>query len=159
MSEANLPNDPQTNETSASDVSPETKAMVEDQLTQESDEIKYHVTALIEAIKKQTQSQIETTGDVTREVYVSAMRQAQETLKKTGFVLDDQWNSIENSVSGVENMASKNWDVMMKDFQKWGDRMDRAFNAAWEILTEDNDDDDDSGNGVVSSKPTEVLID
>ncbi|MGB0564570.1 MAG: hypothetical protein ACPGVO_22635 [Spirulinaceae cyanobacterium] len=167
MSEANLPNDPQAKIPPAEDlpkippadgVSPDTKAIVDEQLPQESDEIKELVTALIEAIKKRTQNQLETAGDVTRDVYVGTLRQAQETLKKTGLVLDDQWNSIETSVSGVENIASKNWDVMLKDFQKWGDRVDRAFSAAWEILTEDHDDND-SGNGGAPSKPTEVTID
>ncbi|MEM8640775.1 MAG: hypothetical protein AAGG51_18440 [Cyanobacteria bacterium P01_G01_bin.54] len=158
MSEANFSNDPQPQETAASDVSPDTKAIVDEKLPQESDEVKELVTALIEAIKKRTQTQLETAGDVTRDVYVSTLRQAQETLKKTGLVLDDQWNSIESSVSGVEDIASKNWDVMLKDFKKWGDRVDRAFNAAWQILTEDNDDDD-SGNGEAANKPTEVVID
>ncbi|NEO86512.1 MAG: hypothetical protein F6J87_19965 [Spirulina sp. SIO3F2] len=161
MSEANLPNDPQPNETPASDVSPETKAIVDEKLPQESDEIKQHLMALIDAVKRQTQTQLETAGDVTRDVYVNTMRQAQETLKNSGLVLDDQWNSIESSVSGIESLASKNFDVVFKDFQKWGDRMDRAFNAAWQILTEDHDDNGNGGSGEskAEEKPTEVKID
>lgn len=160
MSDANLSNDPKPNETPATDVSPETKAIVDEKLPQESDEIKQHLMALIDAIKRQTQTQMEAAGDVTRDVYVNTMRQAQETLKQSGLVLDDQWNSIESSVSGIESLASKNFDVVFKDFQKWGDRMDRAFNAAWEILTEDQDNGNGgSGGSKADAKPTEVKID
>lgn len=157
--EVNLPNDPQT-ETPASDVSPETKALVDEKLPAESDEIKYHLTALIDAIKKQAQTQIESAGDSTREVYVSAMRQAQETLKRTGIVLDDQRSNIDSYVTNVEDIASQNWENLLQDFQKWGDRVDRAFNAAWRILTEDHKNDPpDSGHEATDQAPTEVEID
>lgn len=136
MSEANFSQDTQPMESSASDVSPETKALVEDKMPQESDEIKYHVMALIEAIKKQAQTQIETAGDMTRDVYVTAMRQAQDTLKNTGLLLDDQRENLDHSIEGLENTAAKNWELLVSDMQKFGDRVDRAVNAAWQILTE-----------------------
>ncbi|WP_272120591.1 MULTISPECIES: hypothetical protein [Spirulina] len=136
MSEANFSQDTQPMESSASDVSPETKALVEDKMPQESDEIKHHVMALIDAIKKQAQTQIEAAGDVTRDVYVTAMRQAQDTLKNTGLLLDDQRENLDHSIEGLENTAAKNWELLVNDMQKFGDRVDRAVNAAWQILTE-----------------------
>ncbi|TVQ59717.1 MAG: hypothetical protein EA366_04450 [Spirulina sp. DLM2.Bin59] len=134
MSEADL----QTNtpDTTTSEVSAETKALVEDNMPQESDEIKHHVMALIEAIKKQSQSQIETAGDMTREVYVSAMRQAQETLKNTGLLLDNQRETLDSSISSLEDTAAQKWEEIVSDMQKFGDRLDRAVNTAWQILTE-----------------------
>ncbi len=134
MSEADLQTN--TRETTTSEVSAETKALVEDNMPQESDEIKYHVMALIEAIKKQSQSQIETAGDMTREVYVSAMRQAQETLKNTGLLLEHQRENLDGSISSLEDTAAQKWEEIVSDMQKFGDRFDRAVNTAWQILTE-----------------------
>ncbi|MEA5420807.1 hypothetical protein VB712_16360 [Spirulina sp. CCNP1310] len=135
MSEADFHNNAPTPET-ATEVSAETKALVEDNMPQESDEIKHHVMALIEAIKKQSQSQIETAGDMTREVYVNAMRQAQETLKNTGLLLDNQRETLDSSISSLEDTATQKWEAIVSDMQKFGDRLDRAVNTAWQILTE-----------------------
>jgi len=134
MSEADFHNNAPTSETA--EVSAETKALVEDNMPQESDEIKHHVMALIEAIKKQSQSQIETAGDMTREVYVNAMRQAQETLKNTGLLLDNQRETLDSSISSLEDTATQKWEAIVSDMQKFGDRLDRAVNTAWQILTE-----------------------
>ncbi|WP_017303109.1 hypothetical protein [Spirulina subsalsa] len=131
-----------TNETSpnsdssSSSVSEETKALVERKMSGESDEVRYHMMALIEAIKKQSQSQIESTGEMTRETYVTAMRQAQDTLQKLGGFFDEQRETMEKSVSAMEDTANKNWEMLLSDMKAWGDRMDRAVDAAWKILTE-----------------------
>ncbi|MCW6037266.1 hypothetical protein K4A83_13440 [Spirulina subsalsa FACHB-351] len=133
-----------TNETSpnsdssSSSVSEETKALVEQKMGGESDEVRYHMMALIEAIKKQSQAQIESTGEMTRETYVTAMRQAQDTLQKLGGFFDEQRESMEKSVSAVEDTANKNWEMLLSDMKTWGDRVDRAVDAAWKILTESN---------------------
>ncbi|MEM9540636.1 MAG: hypothetical protein AAGA60_14175 [Cyanobacteria bacterium P01_E01_bin.42] len=136
MSESNANNEAQQPETSAVEVSEETKALVENKMPEESDEIKYHTMALIEAIKKQAQASLESAGEIGRENYVNTMRQAQSTLKNTGLLFDEQWESLESTIQGVEDTATKNWESLLGDIKKWGDRVDRAVNEAWKILTE-----------------------
>lgn len=138
MSEANepTPNEPTPNETVRPEVSPETQALVERQLPGESDEVKYHMMALVEAIKKRAESQIESTGDMTREAYVEAMRQAQSSFNKTGEFFDEQRQALEKSIADIEDRTTKTWDTLLDDAKKVGNRFERAVNAAWQILTE-----------------------
>lgn len=136
MSESNANNDAQQPETPTVEVSEETKALVENKMPEESDEIKYHTMALIEAIKKQAQESLESAGEIGRENYVNTMRQAQTTLKNTGLLFDEQWDSLETTIQGLEDTATKNWESLLSDMKKWGDRVDRAVNEAWKILTE-----------------------
>ncbi|NJO20341.1 MAG: hypothetical protein HC838_10300 [Spirulinaceae cyanobacterium RM2_2_10] len=117
-------------------ISPETRSLVEQRLPEESDEVKYHMMALIDAIKRRAETEINSAGDITRDGYVTAMRQAQETLQKTGDFFNEQRASLEDSIADVEDLATKRWETLLADAQKVGNRLDRAVNAAWKILTE-----------------------
>lgn len=117
-------------------VSPETRALVERSLPGESDEVQYHAMALIEAIKKRAETQMQATGDMTRENYISAMRQAQSTLETTGSFFTEQRHTLATTLSQIEDQANKNWETLISDVQKVGNRIDRAINAAWQVLTE-----------------------
>ncbi|MBP0018553.1 MAG: hypothetical protein J7647_13510 [Cyanobacteria bacterium SBLK] len=136
MSESNANNEAQQPETQTVEVSEETKTLVENKMPEESDEIKYHTMALIEAIKKQAQASLESAGEIGRDNYVNTMRQAQTTLKNTGLLFDEQWESLDKTIQGLEDTATKNWESLLSDMKKWGDRVDRAVNEAWKILSE-----------------------
>ncbi len=141
----NTPDDPkdtaivppsEVKETAITPVSEETKALVEEKMGDESDEVKEKMGELIEAIKKQAESQIEVAGDMTRETYVDAMTQAQETLRKTEKFFEGQKNSVEKSLAELTNEATENWEVFVDEMQKMGKRIDKAVNAAWKAFTE-----------------------
>ncbi len=150
MSDANTPPETSTPESStgtgrdSSAVSPETRSMVEQRMPEESDEIKHHMTALIDAIKRRAETQMNSAEDISRDAYVTAMRQAQDTLQKTGDFFEEQRSSLEQSIAGIEDTATKNWETLLADVQKVGDRFDRAIHAAWTILTEQEQSDSDS---------------
>ncbi|MEA5471863.1 hypothetical protein [Spirulina sp. 06S082] len=144
MSESNPNSEATQPETPPVEVSAETKALVETKMPDESDEIKHHTMALIEAIKKQAQSSLESAGEIGRENYVNTMRQTQTTLKNTGLLFDEQWESLEKTIAGLEDTATKNWEFLLNDMKKWGDRLDRAVNEAWKILTEPEESEEDS---------------
>ena len=131
MTETHSPNDP-TQEAASS----ETKALVDQRMAGETDEVRYHMTALIEAIKKQAETQVESTGNIAREAYVEAIRQAQGTLEKTGSFFNDQSDALGKTVTEVEDQATDRWENLLADMQKVGNRLDRAVNAAWTALTE-----------------------
>ncbi|MGK7927065.1 MAG: hypothetical protein AB4290_17780 [Spirulina sp.] len=142
MSESKENSEVKQPETEIVEVSAETKALVENKMPEESDEIKYHTMALIEAIKKQAQNSLESAGEIGRENYVNTMRQAQTTLKNTGLLFDEQWESLDKTIQGLEDTATKNWESLLNDMKKWGDRLDRAVNEAWKILTEPDSEPD-----------------
>ena len=92
--------------------------------------------ALIDAIKQRAETQINSAEDITRDAYVSALRQAQDTLQKTGELFEEQRSTLERSLAGIEDVATKRWETLLSDIQAVGNRLDRAVNAAWQILTE-----------------------
>jgi flagellar capping protein FliD len=118
------------------DVSAETKALVEQKMGDEPDDIKHHMMALIEAIKHRASEQLEATGEMTKETYVSAMRQAKDTLNKTEGFFQEQKNSLSQTIDDVENTTTQRWETMLQDMKEMGNRLDRAVSAAWKILTE-----------------------
>lgn len=101
MTDTNQPNESSNPNPTGPAVSAETKALVEQRMPHETDEVRYHMMALIEAIKKQAETQIESTGNVARDAYVEAIRQAQATLEKTG----GYWSCIRRTL--VKSLSEK----------------------------------------------------
>jgi Zn-dependent oligopeptidase len=126
--------DPKT--TAIVEVSPDTKALVDEKMTDEPDEIKQHMMALVEAIKKRATTQLESTEEMTRESYVSALQQAKETLNKTEDFFHDRKTLLEQSIDEIENTANQRWESLVQEMKEMGDRLDRAVSTAWKILTE-----------------------
>jgi len=155
MSDANAPQEPTPAELEAASetsVSPETRSLVEQRLPEESDEIKYHMMALIEAIKRRAETQMNSAEEITRDAYVTAMRQAQDTLQKTSALFEEQRSTLERSIADIEDAATKRWETLVSDLQKVGNRFDRAVNAAWKILTEP--DAEPKSEAAAASEPT-----
>lgn len=117
-------------------VSDETKAIVEQNLPHESDEVKQKFGELIDAIKRQTTREIESVEDISRETYVRAIENAQQTLNRAQVFLQTQEEALETNVNQVKDDASQKWEQTLADIRAMGDRVDRAINAAWKILTE-----------------------
>lgn len=136
MTDPNLPNEPSNPNPTGPAVSAETKALVEQRMANETDEVRHHMMALIEAIKKQAETQIESTGNVARDAYIEAIRQAQTTLEKTGSFFTDQSAALGKTVTEVEDQATDRWESLLTDMQKVGNRFERVINAAWTALTE-----------------------
>lgn len=63
-------------------VSEATKALVEQKLPEQSDEIKQKMGELVELIKKQAESELTYAESMTRETYINAISNAKATLKK-----------------------------------------------------------------------------
>lgn len=116
-------------------VSEETKALVEQRMIDEPDEIKQKMGELVELIKKRAELEIQSTENLTREKYIQAMNQAKDTLKKTENFFEDQQKSVEQYIKEMDNRAIQEWENFVGDIKKMGDRVDRAIEAAWQSLT------------------------
>ncbi len=129
MTEIN--NTSETKETSIVPVSSETDALVEKEMAGESDQIKAETKALVEAIRKRAQSEIENAQTLTQDAYLNAVRSAREAIEKNQ-LLDPK--RIEHSVEIIQRDAQENWQKTVDEITALGDRLQEAAQAAWDIL-------------------------
>ena len=129
MTETNQ--NPQTQETDLVHVSPETDTLVEQEMVGESDRLKEETKALVEAIRKRAQSEIENAQTITQDAYLNAVRSAREAIEQNN-LLDPQ--RIEHSVEMIQKDARENWQKTVDEISALGDRLQEAAQVAWDIL-------------------------
>lgn len=100
--------------------------------TSERIDAKQETQELIEAIKRLAQSEMEAAGEFTRDSYIQAVKQARETIERIRLI-DPQ--KIEEAGKKVEKDIETNWETMVKEIQDFGDRLVKAGQAAWDVLT------------------------
>lgn len=128
----------QTPETSAIvEVSPETSALVETEMADESDEVRQETKALIEAIKRRAQVETQTAGDLTRDAYLTAVRQAREAIEQNKLIDPER---IEKSIEIIQQEAERNWNLILDEAAHIGDRLSDAAKAAWDQLMHGHSD-------------------
>jgi gas vesicle protein len=119
-------------------ISPATDALVEQEMAGQNADIKQETKALIEAIKKRAQSEIQTAQDLTREAYLVAVRRAREVIEETTLIDPDR---LEQSVQLIQQEAQKNWQSVIDEIHALGDRLSEAAKAAWNVLTQPKSSD------------------
>lgn len=117
-------------------VSEETKALVEQRMADQPDEIKQKMAELVDLIKQRAEIELKEAGDVTREAYAKAIGNAKETLGKTQAFFEEQEKSLEQSIQDLTTEANEKWDVFVADVKQMSDRFDSAVEAAWKSLTQ-----------------------
>ncbi len=127
----------QTSQTTIAPVSEETKALVEQKMVGEPDDIKQKMGELIELIKDRAAAELHDAEGMTREAYVKAMTQAKGTLKKTELFFQEQEQSLDQSIQDFTAEATEKWDKFVGDLKAASNRVDRAVDAAWKTLTEE----------------------
>ena len=118
-------------------VSDDTKALVDKKMVGEPDEIKQKMGELVELIKNRAEAELQEAGDMTREAYVKAITQAKDTVKKTENFFKEQEQSLDQSIQGFTAEATEKWDKFVSDLKAVNNRFDRAVEAAWKTLTEE----------------------
>jgi hypothetical protein len=124
--ESNVPK-----ESTIVEVSEETKALVESEMPNETNEIKQETMALIEAIKTKAQSETQKAGEFTREKYLEAIRSVREEVDKMNFNPD----RVSDSIRLMQTEIEKDWEALVKQVTELGDRLNDAAKAAWDALT------------------------
>ncbi|MBF2074838.1 MAG: hypothetical protein IGS50_13900 [Synechococcales cyanobacterium C42_A2020_086] len=124
-------------------VSPETDALVEQEMAGQDVDLKRETKALIEAIKKRAQSEIQAARDLTREAYLAAVRRARESIEETKLIDPDR---LEQSVQLIQQEAQKNWQSIADEIPRWGDRLTEAAKAAWTVLTQSQQSQSDNSD-------------
>ncbi|MCL1473380.1 hypothetical protein [Argonema antarcticum] len=86
---------------------------------------------VIDAIKTRAQAEIQSAGDVTRENYLKAVRQARETVEQNKFIERER---IEGAVHEIHKQAEKNWLTIASEIESIGVRLADAAKTAWNAL-------------------------
>ena len=118
-------------ETDIVHVSPETDALVEKEMDGQDEQIKAETKALVEAIRKRAQSEIDNAQTLTQDAYLTALRNAKEAVENNK-LLDPK--RIEYSVEMIQRDAEQNWQKTVDEISALGDRLQEAARAAWDIL-------------------------
>lgn len=97
-----------------------------------SDEVKNETMALIEAMRMRAQAEAQGAGNLARDTYLTAVKQAREAIEQNKIFDPDR---IEYSFKLLQMDAEKNWEAIVKEVSTFGDRLADAAKAAWDALT------------------------
>ncbi len=129
MTETN--NTPETQATNIVAVSPETNALVEKEMARQDESIKEATKALVEAIKKRAQSEIENAQTITRDAYLKAVNNAREAIEQNQLIEPER---VEHSVQIIQKEAQENWHKIAQEITDLGQRLQEAAQGAWDVL-------------------------
>jgi prophage DNA circulation protein len=113
------------------EITPQTNEMVDQEMINETDELKRETKALIEALKRRAKAEAESAGTLTRETYLNAVRRAKESIEGEKIIERDR---IEDSFNSIQQEAEKNWHQLIKQFTELGLRFQDAAKAAWDTF-------------------------
>jgi hypothetical protein len=111
---------------------PEMHALVKQEMPGASEDVQKETIELIEAIKRRAQVEAKGAGDLTRDTYLTAVRQIREAIEQDKLFDKER---IEYSFKLLQMDAEKNWESIMKEVSGLGDRLADAAKAAWDALT------------------------
>ncbi|XZN92188.1 MAG: hypothetical protein ACM65M_04865 [Microcoleus sp.] len=87
---------------------------------------------VVDAIKTRAQSQVQGAGEVSREAYLKAVRQAREAVEQNKLIERDR---IEQAVDQIQKETEKNWHVVVGEIESIGSRLTDASKSAFQALT------------------------
>lgn len=113
-------------------VTSQTEAIVEVKLDGADNEVQRETQALIEAIKKRGQAEIQAAGTLSQEAYLKAIRQARETIEQSQLVVDP--HRLEQTMQVLQTEADKSWHVIVGEIESIGIRLADTAKLAWSTL-------------------------
>ncbi|MEP0818581.1 MULTISPECIES: hypothetical protein [Trichocoleus] len=113
-------------------VNSQTDAIVTVELTEEDDEIKRETQALIAAIRKRAQAEVQSAGDLSRDAYLNAVRQARTAVEQSQLMIDPQ--HLEQTIQTLQKEADKSWHVILGEIESVGFQLADAARLAWNSL-------------------------
>jgi flagellar motility protein MotE (MotC chaperone) len=96
-----------------------------------SGEIKQETEALVDALRRRAEQEMQSASDFTRQSYLKVVRQAREAVEHNTLI-DPQ--RIEESIESLQKEVEQNLQSMMTEVTAFGDRLSEAAKAAWEKL-------------------------
>jgi hypothetical protein len=124
-----LPTDP--TEATLIEIKLETITAVDADVPDANEQLKLETEALVAAIKRRAQAEVKGAGDLTRDAYLNAVRQAREAIEQNRVFDSEQ---IEYSIWLIRKEAEKNFQAILDQVVALGDRLGDAAEAAWNTL-------------------------
>ncbi|XHU96074.1 MAG: hypothetical protein JJP05_00930 [cyanobacterium endosymbiont of Rhopalodia gibba] len=88
--------------------------------------------ALIKAIKTKAFSEVKKAGEFAIDNYLEAVRKARQDIERRQLFEPEQ---IEDAIRQIQKEIEKDWDSIVREVTSFGDRLNEAAKAAWDILT------------------------
>ncbi len=102
-------------------------------------EIQQETTALIEAIRSKALTEAKEAGELARENYLDTVRRIRQDIEERKLFdpqrIDEAVKYIQTEVEKDWESVVKEWNSVVKEVSSFGDRLNEAAKAAWEILT------------------------
>jgi len=90
-------------------------------------------TALLETIRRRALEEAEVAGEMTREIYLTAVRQMREAVEQDRTIKPEE---IGHAVEQWQKETEQNWQLLVHDVTDFGDRLTKAAQTAWDIITD-----------------------
>ena len=116
-------------------ISSSTNDLVEREMMGEDEQIKAETKALVETIKKRTQLEIENAQVLTKNICLQAIRGVREAIEHNELLNPER---IEQSVITMQKDIDTNWQKTVNEISALNDRLQEAAQAAWDILSGQN---------------------
>jgi len=133
MTEENIPKESaiveQNQETS---LAPQEPADSSQQKSPSFEDIQKETQELMDAIRRLALSEMQSAGEFSQEAYIRSVQNARKTIERFQGVTREQ---MEKSVQTIESEAEKNWTGVLEEMQDWSNRIMKAAQAAWDVLT------------------------
>lgn len=88
--------------------------------------------ALLEAIQNLVQVELQSAAELNRDAYTEAVKNVRERIEQIRLIDKDQ---IESSFKQFEADAENNFQGIVKDLSDLGERLTKATQAFWDVLT------------------------
>ncbi|ACB53287.1 unknown [Crocosphaera subtropica ATCC 51142] len=116
-----------------------TPEVVSEESSSTSSEIQQETTALIEAIRSKALTEAKEAGELARESYLDTVRRIRQDIEERKLFdphrIDEAVKYIQKEVEKDWDSIVKEWNSVVKEVSSFGDRLNEAAKAAWEILT------------------------
>ncbi|MEL7036225.1 MAG: hypothetical protein AAFO04_11480 [Cyanobacteria bacterium J06592_8] len=120
--EQNVPKESAIVETPSTDVTPTSEGTKPQQETE----------ALFDAIQNLVKAELQAAAEINRDAYTEAAKSVRERIEQIRLIDKEQ---IESSFKQLETDAESNLQGIVKDLSDLGERLTKATQAFWDVLT------------------------
>lgn len=113
-------------------IDPNSNALVKTEQPDHRDEIMRETEALVQAFQRRIHAEVEAAGNITREAYLNAVRQARQAIEQEPFFTPDH---MEKSMRSMQKQAERNFLVIGGELESIGVRLADAARTVWKELS------------------------
>jgi BMFP domain-containing protein YqiC len=86
---------------------------------------------VVDAIKTRAQAEVQTAGEVSRDAYLKAVREARTVVEENQLI---DRNRIEEAVAQIQKQAEDNWHGILTEINSINTRLTESAKSAWNAL-------------------------